>query len=147
MWFFPQCCQQYLRSDAFPSFTLMEAQMIIMFYSRKSGRHIISRILRRREILPPSLSEINTPKHQFCGAHLQCWHPIWILFGVPAGPLLIQLSAGKVSEKQQKMPPAPWLLSSMRVPSSWLWPGPAPDIVATLGVNQWKEDLSLCLSK
>ena len=30
-------------------------------------------------------------------------------------------------------------------PGSWLWMGTAPAYVAIWGVNQWMEDLSLCL--
>ena len=68
---------------------------------------------------------------------------------VPVAPLPVQLSA-VAREGSGGWPKCLGPCTSMggqeEAPGSWLRIGAAPAVVAIWGVNQWKEDLSLCLS-
>ena len=68
---------------------------------------------------------------------------------VPVAPLPVQLSAVAWEGSggwPKCLGPCTRMGDQEEAPGSWLWIGVSPAIAAILGVNRWRENLSLCLS-
>ena len=106
-----------------------------------------------------SLHTLKTNKKNYCGA----WHsslvaksspcicrdPIWLplhaqLFHFPFSSVLVAWKSN--GGWPQTLEPWTHMGDPEEASGSWFWVGPGLAIVATWGVNQWTEDLSLCLS-
>ena len=77
-----------------------------------------------------------------------CGDPIWVLVYVTKALLPIQLPAFVLGKGglPRALGPCTCLGDPEEALGYWFWIGAAPAIVATWGVNQWTEDLLLCLS-